>query len=254
MNRVADFNTLPEIIAHAQREGATHVIVNTIGDAWLYFPIGDGKAEEARVRRERGYYHADGPEDRFVRRMPRTAIPIEKYLARNEPAPHVPPAMFENRRHVAINVPTSETIRQGTVLVAKSDFQFKAPGSRGRSVVARTGDRFWVTNSMTDQMSSGVALIQREGRGHISTGYAFDLRQIHSFFEIDQPAVRETGPVVRDFEGMSFEQWLTRAREGHGTRIRDDRAARNAYHNGMDPVEFAETVAGGFLFTRRGRR
>ena len=52
--------------------------------------------------------------------------------------------------------------------------------------------------------------------------------------------------VLRDYEGMSFEQWLSLARQGHGAHIRDDQRARSAFTNGMDPEEFAEIVTGGF--------
>jgi hypothetical protein len=48
------FKTLPEIVTHAQREGATHVIVNSIGDAWIYFPIAGGKYEECRASKQNG--------------------------------------------------------------------------------------------------------------------------------------------------------------------------------------------------------
>jgi hypothetical protein len=82
---VRDFSTLPELIEHARGEGATHVVVNTTGNmAWLYFPIDGGKAAEARVRHERGYWHAEGPENRdVVDRIPRTAQPIESYLTKS---------------------------------------------------------------------------------------------------------------------------------------------------------------------------
>lgn len=62
-----------------------------------------------------------------------------------------------------------------------------------------------------------------------------------------QPGLNEArSPVVRDYEGMSFEQWLSLARQGHGAHIRDDQRARSAFTNGMDPEEFAEIVTGGF--------
>jgi hypothetical protein len=70
-----------------------------------------------------------------------------------------------------------------------------------------------------------------------------------------EPAPHMQAPrVVRDYEGMSFEDWLAAARHGHSTHIRDDRRARVAFKNGMDPQEFAETVAGGFLATKRRPR
>lgn len=81
---VADFDTLPDIVAHAQaQDGATHVVVNASGTmAWLFFPLASGKYAEARVRHERGYWHAEGPADRdTIDRLPRGAMPIESYLA-----------------------------------------------------------------------------------------------------------------------------------------------------------------------------
>jgi len=75
--------TLPEIVANAQQEGATHVIVNSIGDAWIYFPIAGGKYEECRASKQNGRWHVDGSGQRdVVDRIQRSATPIEKYLAR----------------------------------------------------------------------------------------------------------------------------------------------------------------------------
>jgi hypothetical protein len=53
---------------------------------------------------------------------------------------------------------------------------------------------------------------------------------------------------------MSFDEWLAAARHGHGTHIRNDRRAQLAFSRGMDPVEFAEIVAGGFLAEDGGVR
>jgi hypothetical protein len=73
--------------------------------------------------------------------------------------------------------------KQGIRLVAKSAFTFKAPGERGRPVVVRPGQRFWVTNSTLDQERQNVVMIDREGRGHISNGYAFTPETIDQYFE-----------------------------------------------------------------------
>lgn len=62
--------------------------------------------------------------------------------------------------------------RQGSTLAALRAFTFK-PGGKGRAVNVRAGDRFWVTNSLTDQAARKVVLIERNGRGHIGGGYAF---------------------------------------------------------------------------------
>jgi hypothetical protein len=54
------------------------------------------------------------------------------------------------------------------------------------------------------------------------------------------------GNEMRDYQGMSYEEWLSAARKGHSGLIRDDRAARMAYASGVDPQEFAEIYTGGF--------
>lgn len=72
------------------------------------------------------------------------------------------------------------SIKQGTRLTAKGNFQFKAPGAKGRPVVVKAGQRFWITNSMLDQ----VVMIDREGRGHISNGYAFTPEMIDDLFQV----------------------------------------------------------------------
>jgi hypothetical protein len=90
--RVADFTSLPEIIAHAQQEGATHVIV-TGEAALLYFPLDGSRYEESRVRRRQGYWHSEGPGYRsVVGQLPYSAKPIEDYLAL-PPIPTVLPVL-----------------------------------------------------------------------------------------------------------------------------------------------------------------
>lgn len=74
---------------------------------------------------------------------------------------------------------------QGTTLRAKAAFTFKVPGARGRPVTVKPGDCFWVTNCETDQNKRGVVMVDREGRGYISQGYAFDPAQIKDFFHAD---------------------------------------------------------------------
>lgn len=91
-HQVADFNTLEDLIAHAERElGATHVTVELIrgtGKAGrgtkIYFPRGGQYPyEEALVRRNGGYWHADGPGARTgIRQLPDNAMTIERYLTR----------------------------------------------------------------------------------------------------------------------------------------------------------------------------
>jgi hypothetical protein len=72
----------------------------------------------------------------------------------------------------------------GAALVAKAAFTFKAPGARGRPVTVKPGARFWVTNTAQDQRRAGAVLIDREGRGCISHGYAFTPETIGQFFEL----------------------------------------------------------------------
>ena len=83
-HHVADFTTLPEIIAHAQQEGATHVVVSRSGkDATVYFPIrSGGRYEEANLWHEHGYWHSPAPtHTTIVDRLPKGAEPIGEYLA-----------------------------------------------------------------------------------------------------------------------------------------------------------------------------
>ena len=80
-HRVADFNTLDDLIDHAGRElGATHVTVAG-PDTRIYFPRG-GQYEEAKVWRKGGYWHAEGPGARKRTSLPRGAKPI---LGRGDP-------------------------------------------------------------------------------------------------------------------------------------------------------------------------
>ena len=76
--RVADFNTLDDLIAHAGRElGATHSS-GSEANTKLYFPRGGQYPyEEATVWRKGGYWHAQGPGARAgVARLPSSARPI----------------------------------------------------------------------------------------------------------------------------------------------------------------------------------
>ncbi len=79
---------------------------------------------------------------------------------------------------------TFQTIKQGATLTAKSGFQFKAAGARGKPVTVKPGQRFWVTNCGTDQQRSQMIVIDREGRGVISHGYAFAPNTIEQLFEV----------------------------------------------------------------------
>jgi hypothetical protein len=74
--RVADFNTLDDLIAHARDElGATHAS-GAEARTKLYFPRG-GQYEEATVWRKEGYWHAQGPGSRNgVSKLPSDARSI----------------------------------------------------------------------------------------------------------------------------------------------------------------------------------
>jgi len=80
-HRVADFNTLDDLIAHAGRElGATHVDRTNTRGPRIYFPSGDGY-EVASVWQKGGYWHAQGPSARGVtKHLSRGAQPIEGSL------------------------------------------------------------------------------------------------------------------------------------------------------------------------------
>lgn len=82
--RVADFNTLPDLISHAANDlGATH-ISGEGAHTKIYFPRGGQYPyEEATVRRKAGYWHADGPHARAgVERLPADAMPIARARGR----------------------------------------------------------------------------------------------------------------------------------------------------------------------------
>jgi hypothetical protein len=67
-----------------------------------------------------------------------------------------------------------------------------------------------------------------------------------------QPGLNEArSPVVRDYEGMTFEQWLAAARSHHDAHVRDDSVARMAYARGIDPHQFVE-MYGGFALEEGG--
>ena len=79
--RVADFNSLDDLIAHAGRElGATHAIIDD-AHSKIYFPRGGQYPyEEAKVWRKAGYWHAEGPHARTgVSDLPANAKPIASH-------------------------------------------------------------------------------------------------------------------------------------------------------------------------------
>lgn len=72
-----DFDTLEDLIAHAGREGATHV-AGADAHTKIYYPRGGQYPyEEAKVWRKGSYWHAEGPGARTgVQGLPRGATPI----------------------------------------------------------------------------------------------------------------------------------------------------------------------------------
>jgi hypothetical protein len=75
-HRVADFNTLDDLVAHARQEGATHVL-RIDDEVHLYFKRRDGQYEKSEVWQKDGYWHTQGPGSRvIVRRPPENAKPI----------------------------------------------------------------------------------------------------------------------------------------------------------------------------------
>lgn len=100
-HRVADFNTLDDLIAHARDElGASHVVVAG-PESKIYFPRGGTHAyEAASVRRKGGYWHADGPGAREgVRSLPAAAQPIGGGRAGQRAAEHVEGRRGESRKY-----------------------------------------------------------------------------------------------------------------------------------------------------------
>jgi hypothetical protein len=75
-HRVADFNTLDDLVAHARQEGATHVL-RIDDEVHLYFKRRDGSYEKSEVWQKDGYWHTQGPGSRvIVKKPPENAKPI----------------------------------------------------------------------------------------------------------------------------------------------------------------------------------
>lgn len=71
-------------------------------------------------------------------------------------------------------------MKQCQRLESLCDFQFK---SGNRLVKVKAGQKFWVTNTESDQRQTNCALIEREGKGNISAGWAFALSDIAAYFK-----------------------------------------------------------------------
>ncbi len=64
-----------------------------------------------------------------------------------------------------------KTYKQCTLLEAIAGAVLNMPGAKGRKPTIKIGDKFWVTNPEHDQRATGSIMIQRNGRGHINTGW-----------------------------------------------------------------------------------
>lgn len=71
-------------------------------------------------------------------------------------------------------------MNQGDEIIANQDFSFKVAGARGRPVTVRKGDIFWITSPSYENKES--VKIERKGKGHINTGYCFDIETINTYF------------------------------------------------------------------------
>ena len=71
------------------------------------------------------------------------------------------------------------------------------------------------------------------------------------FEVVPRKSHRAHSSTVRDFEGMSYEEWLQTARSHNDAHIHDNSVARLAYSRGVDPEEFVE-LYGGFALEEGG--
>jgi hypothetical protein len=76
MPLVADFDSLDALIAHAEGEGASHVVVAGTRSR-LYYPLNNGQYESSGVWQRAGYWHSHARGNRrIVEGLPRDAQPI----------------------------------------------------------------------------------------------------------------------------------------------------------------------------------
>ncbi len=76
-HRVADFNTLDDLLTHARQEGATRYL-QIDDETHIYFQRRDGSYEKAEAWQKDGYWHTQAPGSRaIVRKPPQGAKPIE---------------------------------------------------------------------------------------------------------------------------------------------------------------------------------
>lgn len=74
-------------------------------------------------------------------------------------------------------------MKQFTTLIAKSDFNFKAEGAKGRLVRVKTGDRFLVTSPPHD--NKDTVMIAREKGAQLNSGYCFSIDLVGQYFTIE---------------------------------------------------------------------
>lgn len=74
-------------------------------------------------------------------------------------------------------------MKQPTILIAKQSFSMRAPGSRGRAVQVKAGDRFIVTTSEVWNLTH-CPKIMRERGAMMGCGYNMDIDTINQLFEV----------------------------------------------------------------------
>lgn len=73
-------------------------------------------------------------------------------------------------------------MKQGTDLIAKQAFTMKNPGSRGRAVSVKVGDKFTVTSPL--HMNKESCMIDRANKAKINSGYKLEISDINNLFEV----------------------------------------------------------------------
>lgn len=74
-------------------------------------------------------------------------------------------------------------MKQFTVLIALSDFNFKAEGAKGRPVRVKAADRFMVTSPQ--HANKDTVMIAREKGARLNSGYCFGLSLLDQYFSVE---------------------------------------------------------------------
>lgn len=158
-HHVSDFSTLPDLVKHAQAEGATHAIHGrkTWGDpaeAYLYFPRGDGSYEEAAVYRERGYLHVPAETARgVVSSLPSNAEPIGR------PAGSGP----SRRRHASLDEVGGKAAEPRTV-AARREIEHELWLCQDCMIAEVNGDVSGLDDERAEEVQSGIErLVEQVG-------------------------------------------------------------------------------------------